>query len=79
MNIELVRLTGEYKELLFEMLAEWKNDIMINHTDMSPWKSGQTITGILIIIEKTLTQQTKVAAGSRIRLCSASIRTGIFS
>ncbi len=38
MNIELVRLTGEYKELLFEMLAEWKNDIMRNHTDMSPWK-----------------------------------------
>lgn len=25
MNIELVRLTGEYKEQLFEMLTEWKN------------------------------------------------------
>lgn len=38
MNIELVRLTSEYKEQLFEMLTEWKNDIIINHTDMSPWK-----------------------------------------
>ena len=38
MNLELVRLTGEYKEQLFEMLTEWKNDIIINHTDMSPWK-----------------------------------------
>ncbi len=38
MNIELVRLTDEYKEQLFEMLTEWKNDIMVNHTDMSPWK-----------------------------------------
>lgn len=27
MNIELVRLTSEYKEQLFEMLTEWKNDI----------------------------------------------------
>lgn len=38
MNIELVRLSGEYKEQLFEMLTEWKNDIIENHTDMSPWK-----------------------------------------
>lgn len=38
MNIELVRLTDEYKEQLFEMLTEWKNDIIENHTDMSPWK-----------------------------------------
>ena len=38
MNIELVRLTSEYKEQLFEMLTEWKNDIIVNHTDMSPWK-----------------------------------------
>ena len=38
MNIELVRLTVEYKEQLFEMLTEWKNDIIANHTDMSPWK-----------------------------------------
>ncbi len=27
MNIELVRLTSEHKEQLFEMLTEWKNDI----------------------------------------------------
>lgn len=38
MNIELVRLTNEYKEQLFEMLTEWKHDIMVNHTDHSPWK-----------------------------------------
>jgi len=38
MNIELVRLTKEYKEQLFEMLTEWKNDIIINHTDRSPWR-----------------------------------------
>ena len=33
MNIELVRATNEYKEQLFEMLTEWKNDIIVNHTD----------------------------------------------
>lgn len=38
MNLELVRLTGEYREQLFEMLTEWKEDIIVNHTDMSPWK-----------------------------------------
>lgn len=38
MNIELIRLTGEYKEQLFDMLTEWKEDIIANHTDMSPWK-----------------------------------------
>ena len=38
MNIELVRLTNEYKKQLFEMLEEWKEDIIVNHTDMSPWK-----------------------------------------
>lgn len=38
MNIELVKLTSEYKEQLFEMLTEWKNDIITNHTDRSPWK-----------------------------------------
>ena len=38
MNIELVRLTNEYREQLFEMLEEWKKDIIANHTDMSPWK-----------------------------------------
>lgn len=38
MNIRLVRLTDEYKEQLFEMLTEWKNDIIVNHTNMSPMK-----------------------------------------
>ena len=38
MNIELVRATNECKEQLFEMLTEWKNDIIANHTDMSAWK-----------------------------------------
>lgn len=38
MNIELVELTSGYKEQLFEMLEEWKNDIIVNHTNMSPWK-----------------------------------------
>ena len=38
MNAELVRLTTEHKEQLFDMLTEWKNDIIENHTDMSPWK-----------------------------------------
>ena len=38
MNIELVRLTSAYREQLFDMLTEWKNDILVNHTDMSPWK-----------------------------------------
>lgn len=37
-DIELVRLTGDYKEQLFEMLTEWKNDIIENHTDRSTWK-----------------------------------------
>lgn len=37
-NIELVKLTDKYREQLFEMLTEWKKDIMENHTDMSPWK-----------------------------------------
>ncbi len=36
MNIQLVRLTYEYREQLFEMLTEWKGDIMENQTDMSP-------------------------------------------
>ena len=38
MNIELVKLTDEYREQLFDMLTEWKNDIIVHHTDMSPWK-----------------------------------------
>ncbi|MGN0266299.1 MAG: GNAT family N-acetyltransferase [Lachnospiraceae bacterium] len=37
MNIELVRLSYEYKELLFDMLTEWKADIEKNHTNSSPW------------------------------------------
>lgn len=36
MNIQLVRLTDEYREKLFEMLTEWKSDIIENQTDMSP-------------------------------------------
>lgn len=38
MNIELVRLTSDYKEQLFEMLTEWKEDIIVNHTNKSPAK-----------------------------------------
>ena len=37
MNIELVRLTLEYKDQLFDMLTEWKTDIEENHTNHSPW------------------------------------------
>lgn len=38
MNIELVKLTNEYKNQLFDMLTEWKEDIIMNHTDKSPSK-----------------------------------------
>ena len=38
MNIELVKLTHEYKDQLFDMLEEWKNDIIENHTNLSPWR-----------------------------------------
>lgn len=38
MNIELIRLTAEYKEQLFDMLTEWKNDIITNHTNDTPMK-----------------------------------------
>jgi len=38
MNIELIRLTAEYKQQLFDMLTEWKQDIIENHTNKSPWK-----------------------------------------
>lgn len=38
MNIELVKLTQEYKDQLFDMLEEWKNDIIENHTNISPWR-----------------------------------------
>lgn len=37
MNIELVRLTPEYKEQLTDMLEEWIADIEKNHTNHSPW------------------------------------------
>lgn len=37
MNIELVKLTPEYKTQLFDMLTEWKEDIEQNHTNQSPW------------------------------------------
>ena len=38
MNVELVKLTSAYKTQLFEMLEEWKEDILVNHTNTSPWK-----------------------------------------
>lgn len=37
MNIELVKLSYEYKDQLFDMLTEWKRDIEINHSNHSPW------------------------------------------
>lgn len=37
MNIELVRLTPQYREQLFEMLTEWKADIENNCTNPSPY------------------------------------------
>ena len=42
MNIELVRLTSEYRQQLFDMLAEWKADIERNRTDMSPYRIWAT-------------------------------------
>ena len=33
-----VTICTQNREQLFEMLTEWKNDIIENHTDMSPWK-----------------------------------------
>ncbi|MCI8961288.1 MAG: GNAT family N-acetyltransferase [Lachnospiraceae bacterium] len=38
MNLELVEATYEYRQQLFEMLTEWKNDIIVNHTNKAPWK-----------------------------------------
>ena len=38
MNVELIKLTHKYKEQLIDMLEEWKNDIIVNHTDISPYK-----------------------------------------
>lgn len=37
MNIELVRLTREYREQLTDMLEEWTADIRANQTNHSPW------------------------------------------
>lgn len=37
MNIELVKLSPQYKNQLFDMLSEWTRDIEINHTNHSPW------------------------------------------
>lgn len=37
MNIELIKMSEEYKAELLEMLAEWKADIEINNTNGSPW------------------------------------------
>ena len=37
MNIELVKLTPEYKDQLVDMLSEWKADIIKNNTNHSPW------------------------------------------
>ena len=37
MNIELIRMTHEYKEQLADMLTEWTRDIEENHTNHSPW------------------------------------------
>ncbi len=37
MNIKLVKLNETYKELLADMLDEWKADIEENHTNHSPW------------------------------------------
>ena len=38
MNIELIKPTLQHKELLIDMLTEWKNDIIQNNTNSSPWK-----------------------------------------
>ena len=37
MNIELIRMTYDYKEQLADMLTEWTRDIEENHTNHSPW------------------------------------------
>lgn len=36
-NIKLVKLSEEYKELFFDMMDEWSEDIKVNHTNHSPW------------------------------------------
>lgn len=37
MNIELVKLSPEYKVQFFDMMTEWTEDIEKNHTHHSPW------------------------------------------
>lgn len=37
MNIELVKLSHEYKDMFFDMMTEWTEDIEKNHTNTSPW------------------------------------------
>lgn len=37
MNIELVKLSPEYKVQFFDMMTEWTEDIEKNHTNHSPW------------------------------------------
>lgn len=36
MSLKLIRLTKEYEKDLQEMIAEWKLDQVVNHTDTSP-------------------------------------------
>lgn len=37
MNLQLVKLTHAYRQQLFDMLEEWKADIIKNNTNRSPW------------------------------------------
>ena len=37
MNVKLIKLTKEYESELIEMIKEWKEDQIKNHTDRSPW------------------------------------------
>lgn len=56
MNIELVRLTPQYREQLIEMLTEWKADIETTAQILPPMQYSAMIFTILIIIFKTLKQ-----------------------
>ncbi len=77
-NIELVKLTDKYREQLFEMLTEWKKDIMENHTDMSPWKIWANDFHDFSIIWTILIQRKPLMAGFPIPLCFALTKTEIF-
>ena len=37
MGLRLIKLTREYKEELITMIDEWKEDMVKNHTNRSPW------------------------------------------